>query len=73
MEEKSDRNAEIYRMRHDEDMTFTAIGERLGLSRERVRQVYERMKDQASPVVEKEENWFAEGDYTRGSCSNCDD
>ena len=48
-------------------MTFTAIGERLGLSRERVRQVFERMKSQ------NEENWFAEGDYTRGSCPNCDD
>jgi|TARA_R110000824_G_C15043100_1_gene660608 DNA-directed RNA polymerase sigma subunit (sigma70/sigma32) len=67
MQEKSDRNAEIYRMRHVEDMTFTAIGERLGLSRERVRQVFERMKSQ------NEENWFAEGDYTRGSCPNCDD
>jgi|TARA_R110000782_G_scaffold264329_3_gene357466 DNA-directed RNA polymerase sigma subunit (sigma70/sigma32) len=67
MQEKSDRNAEIYRMRHVEDMTFTAIGERLGLSRERVRQVFERMKSQ------NEENWFAKGDYTRGSCPNCDD
>jgi DNA-binding transcriptional regulator LsrR (DeoR family) len=67
MEEKSDRNAEIYRMRHVEDMTFTAIGERLGLSRERVRQVYERMK------IQNEDSWFAKGDYTRRSCPNCED
>ena len=67
MEEKADRNAEIYRMRHVEDMTFTAIGERLGLSRERVRQVYERMK------IQNEDSWFAEGDSTRRSCPNCED
>ena len=44
-DEKAERNDQIFHMRFERDMTFTAIGERLGLTRERVRQIYKRVKD----------------------------
>ena len=44
-DEKAERNDQIFHMRFERDMTFTDIGERLGLTRERVRQIYKRVKD----------------------------
>jgi len=36
---EEERDAKIYRLWHEEKMTFAGIGRRYGLSRERVRQI----------------------------------
>jgi|TARA_E500000318_G_scaffold92962_1_gene91869 DNA-directed RNA polymerase sigma subunit (sigma70/sigma32) len=42
--DNSERDAEIYRLYDEMKMTFTAIGKRYGISRERVRQIVEKIK-----------------------------
>ncbi len=44
-EEYAKRNAEIYRMYSSEWMTLSAIGKRFNISRERVRQIIERIRE----------------------------
>jgi DNA-directed RNA polymerase sigma subunit (sigma70/sigma32) len=43
--DKKDRNFQIYEMRKKYYMTLTAIGKRMGLSRERVRQIVQHVED----------------------------
>tara|TARA_R110000796_G_scaffold96823_1_gene203472 strand:+ start:2916 stop:3059 length:144 start_codon:yes stop_codon:yes gene_type:complete len=40
-----ERNAEIYRLRTEEHMTLAAIGRRYGVTRERIRQIVKKIKN----------------------------
>ena len=54
MEEKIDRNNEIFRLWNEDRMTFAAIGNRYNLTRERVRQIVKRHLNRLILDVEKD-------------------
>jgi len=53
MEEKIDRNKEIFRLWDEERMTQVAIGKQFNLTRERVRQIVQRQLNRLILASEK--------------------